>query len=157
MHIDKYEAAFLWLGGIMLGVFAAAILISVFGLGIQLPTQVEQIAPAEVDADPGFSNPGLREIYPGKYEAYIVAQAWQFTPTEITVPVGSEVTFFITSRDVIHGFKVFDTNINIMVIPGQISEVKHTFDEPGEYIYYCHEYCGSLHHTMEGVVKVVEE
>ena len=58
--------------------------------------------------------------------------------------------------DIIHGFKVFDTNINIMVIPGQISEVTHTFDEPGEFQFYCHEYCGSAHHTMTGVITITE-
>ena len=156
MHLDRLEATFLWLSGIMLVVFAGAIIVSVFGLGVQLPTQVDQVAPTEVDTEPGFSDPGLREIYPGRYEAYFVAQAWQFTPNEITVPVGSEVTFFLTSKDVLHGFKVFDTNVNIMIIPGQVSEVTYTFDEPGVYRFYCHEYCGALHHTMTGVINVVE-
>lgn len=157
MHVDRYESAFLWLAGLMMVVFAGAVLISVFGLGVQLPSVVDQIEPAKIDTEPGFENPGLREVYPGKYEAYIILQTWQFTPNEITVPVGSEVTFFLVSRDVIHGFKVFDTNINIMVIPGQVSEVTYTFDEVGEYEFYCHEYCGSLHHTMSGIVRVVEE
>ncbi len=147
----------MWLASGMLVLFAGAIAISVFGLGVQLPSVVDQVAPAEVDTAPGFSNPGLREVYPGRYEAYIVVQAWQFTPDQITVPVGSRVTFYLASKDIIHGFKMFDTNTNIMVIPGQISEVTHTFDEPGAYQFYCHEYCGSLHHTMFGVVNVVGE
>jgi cytochrome c oxidase subunit 2 len=154
MHIDRYESTFLRLSGVMLVVFAGAILISVFGLGVQLPTQVDQVAPADVSTEPGFDNPGVREVYPGHYEAYIVAQTWQFTPARIDIPAGSEVTFFITSKDVIHGFKVFDTNINIMIIPGQVSEVTHTFNEPGEFQFYCHEYCGSAHHTMTGVINI---
>lgn len=157
LHVDRLEAAFIRLSALMLVVFAAAVLFAVFGLGIQLPGVVEQIDPAVVDSEPGFSEPGLRELYPGVYEAHIVAQAWAFTPNTITVPVGSEVTFFLASKDVIHGFKVMDTNLNVMVIPGQISEVTHTFDEPGTYQFVCHEYCGTLHHTMGGSIVVVED
>jgi cytochrome c oxidase subunit 2 len=157
MHIDRYESTFLWLATGMLVIFAGAVVISVFGLGIQLPTAVEQIDPAKVVDTPGFNTPGAREVFAGHYEAYIVVETWQFTPSEITIPVGSEVTFFLASKDLIHGFKVFDTNVNIMVIPGQISEVSHTFSKPGDFEFYCHEYCGAAHHTMRGVVHVVGE
>lgn len=156
MHIDQYEGLFIRLAAVMMGVFAAAVVIAVFGLGIQLPGAVEQIDPRAVDSAPGFSEPGLREIYPGRYEAHIVVQTWQFTPNQITVPRGSEVTFFLTSKDIIHGFKVMDTNVNIMVIPGQVSEVTHTFNASGTYQFYCHEYCGALHHAMSGLVQVTD-
>jgi cytochrome c oxidase subunit 2 len=156
MHIHRYESMFLWLAGGMLIVFTAAVLIAVFGLGVQLPSVVDQLPPADVAAAPGFSAPGLREVYEGHYEAYLVVRAWQFSPAEIEVPAGSTVTFYLASEDVIHGFKVFDTNINIMVIPGQIAEVTYTFDEPGNYQFYCHEYCGAAHQTMTGVIHVVE-
>ncbi len=157
MHIHRYESMFLWLAGGMLVVFAAAVLIAVFGLGVQLPSVVDQLPPADVATAPGFSTPGLREVYDGHYEAYLVLRAWQFTPAEIEVPTGSTVTFYLASEDITHGFKVFDTNVNIMVIPGQISEVTYTFDEPGDYQFYCHEYCGAAHQTMTGVIHVVED
>src|SRR5574341_429434 len=156
LHVDQYEKAFLWLAGARMAAFGVAVLISVFGFGIHLPHEAGQIDPAEIDLDPGFGSPGLREIRPGVYEAYFVLRSWTFTPNDITVPVDSRVTFFLTSGDVIHGFKVFDTDINIMVIPGQISEVTYTFDEPGDYRFYCHEYCGAPHHTMTGLIHVVE-
>jgi cytochrome c oxidase subunit II len=154
MHVDKFESAFMWLSGIMLAIFAGAIIISVVGFGIHVPGASGQIDPKDIDKDPGFSQPGLHQLRDGVYEAYFVVQAWQFTPTQIEVPVHSEVFFYLTSRDLIHGFKVFDTDINIMVIPGQISQVTHTFNTPGKYQFYCHEYCGSLHHTMTGVITV---
>jgi cytochrome c oxidase subunit 2 len=157
MHIDRFEAMFLWLAAGMLFLFAGAIVISVFGLGIQLPTISDQIAPDEIDTTAGFDRPGLREVYPARYEVFMVAQTWSFTPASIEVPVGSEVTFFVTSRDIIHGFKVFDTNINVMVVPGQVTEFTHTFNEAGDYQFYCHEYCGAGHHTMTGIIHVVEE
>jgi cytochrome c oxidase subunit 2 len=154
MHVDKLESAFLWLSGTMLTIFAGAVVISVVGMGIQLPGSSGQIDPAQINKDPGFANPGVKELRKGVYEAYIVVQNYQFTPGQMQVPAGSIVTFYLTSRDVIHGFKVFDTNVNIVVIPGQISKVAHVFNQPGAYPFFCNEYCGSLHHTMTGTVTV---
>ena len=154
MHMDKFENAFLWLAGITLGAFAIAVLISVAGLGIHLPGEAGQIAPADVATDPDFGAPGLRSIRPGDYELYIVASTWQYDPSEVEVPVNSHVTLFLTSPDVIHGFKVFNTTLNGMVIPGQITQLEYTFKKPGTYAFYCHEYCGTLHHTMIGQIVV---
>lgn len=154
MHVDKFESAFLWLAGIMMAIFAGAVVISVVGFGIHVPGPSGQLAPQDIDKDPGFANPGMHKIRDGFYEAYIVVQTWQFTPAEMEVPVGSHVIFYLASRDLVHGFKMFDTNVNIMVIPGQISQTEHTFNTPGKYQFYCHEYCGALHHTMTGVVTV---
>lgn len=158
MHINKYERNFIRLGVAMLVVFAGLVALSVFGLGVTLPGAFDQVDPEAVQAatDPLFSRPGVREIYPGRYEVVIVARQYSFQPDNVRVPVGSDVTFLITSADVIHGFKVFDTNLNVMVIPGQVSEVHHTFNEVGFYSFYCHEYCGGSHHIMEGVVEVYD-
>lgn len=158
MHVHEYESRFVTLSIGVLLLFAFAVALSVFGLGVTLPGNVDQVNPEVVrmGLDPVFANPGLREIYPGEYEVVMVAQSFTFTPSEITVPVNAHVTFLITSTDVIHGFKAFDTNINIMVIPGQVSRIDHIFTEPGVYPFYCHEYCGSGHHTMTGHVNVVE-
>jgi cytochrome c oxidase subunit 2 len=102
----------------------------------------------------GIDNPGIRELAPGRYEVAMVAQVFQFTPGEIRVPVGAKVTFELTSPDVIHGFKIENTPINVMVVPGQISRVTTTFTKPGEYLFVCHEYCGGGHHVMFGKVIV---
>ena len=42
----------------------------------------------------------------------------------------------------------------MMLIPGQISQVTYTFDEPGEHLLICHEFCGIGHHVMYGKVIV---
>ena len=96
----------------------------------------------------------FREVAPNKYEAYILGQTWAFLPNRLTIPKGSEVTFYITSKDVIHGFDLQGTNINMMIIPGQISTLTATFDEPGEYNFVCNEYCGIAHQTMFGTLVV---
>jgi len=83
-----------------------------------------------------------------------VAQAFVFTPSEITVPAGAEVTFLIASKDVIHGFMIPRTTANAMVIPGQVTEVTYSFDDPGEHQIICHEFCGIGHHQMYGKVVV---
>jgi cytochrome c oxidase subunit II len=160
MRIDRYASMFLWLAAGMLFMFAGAIVISVSGLGIQMPSAIEQASPSDLASISGFEDPGFHQIGEGRYEVYMTASAadeWAFDPAEITIPVGSEVTFFIASTDVLHSLKVYDTTINVMIIPGQVAEVTYTFKQLGDFEYYCNEYCGSLHHQMAGVIHVVEE
>ena len=64
---------------------------------------------------------------------------------------------YLSSPDLQHGFKVLDTNINVMVVPGQVSRLAFEFDEIGEFPYICTEYCGQGHAAMFGTVKVVSE
>jgi cytochrome c oxidase subunit 2 len=91
---------------------------------------------------------------------YVVARQFLFDPgtsEPIRLPAGSTVTFHVTSADVVHGFDLADTNVNTMVIPGQVAKLTVEFDEPATYGIICHEYCGAGHHTMEGKVVVVPE
>jgi cytochrome c oxidase subunit 2 len=132
----------------------AALLVTAFGAHIQLPSNAGRIDPAKVAETPPFDTPGVAEIAPGRYEASIVAGIWFFTPAEIRVPEGSEVTFVGTSRDVIHGFFLPHVDVNIMLLPGQITRITTRFRKAGEYSFICHEYCGIAHHTMAGKVIV---
>ncbi|MBE7469779.1 MAG: cytochrome c oxidase subunit II [Anaerolineae bacterium] len=156
MHVDLYEKWWIGLGVAMLLIFAGAIGTSGFAASIQVPQPEARIDPKTVTTEGPFVEPGLRELAPGKYEAYILAQAspWKFSPAEIRVPVGATVTFYITSADVQHGFDLYNTNINMMALPGQISKLTVTFDTPGEYPYVCHEYCGVGHQNMYGKIIV---
>ena len=159
MQMEKYERWFLYATVALLVAFFIAVLASIGEAGIHLPTQVASIDPNKVSETPPFDDPGVFETGENKYDAVIVAQTWQFIPEEIRVPKGAEVTFIITSRDVIHGWLVPDTTMNAMIIPGQVTEVTYTFDEPGEYKFICHEFCGLAndqigHHSMFGKVVV---
>lgn len=131
-----------------------AVILTAFAVGIRVPDVAGRIEPQAIAQTAPFNEPGLKELAPGNYEAVMVAQVFLFTPGEIRVPAGSKVTFVLTSRDVIHGFKIVGTPINMMVVPGQISKLTHTFDTPGEYLIVCHEYCGAGHHVMSGKVIV---
>jgi cytochrome c oxidase subunit 2 len=155
--IDPYEKIWIVAAVVVLIGMITATTIAAFAMGIQVPTPERQVDPRIVGVEGPFSQPGLRDLGGGKYEAYILAQAWQWNPKEIRIPVGSTVTFFLTSKDVQHGFHLWDTNLNVMVLPGQVSKVTVTFDEAGEYPYICNEYCGVGHHTMDGVLIVEEQ
>lgn len=131
-----------------------AVIITAFAVGIRVPDVAGRIEPQSINQTAPFNEPGLRELAPGRYEAAFVAQTFSFTPGEIEIPAGSDVTFVLTSRDVIHGFKIAGTSVNLMVVPGQISKITAHFPEPGEYLIVCHEYCGAGHHVMYGKVIV---
>ena len=154
LHVDRYERGWIIAAVVLLATFALAVTVASFALGIQLPAPEARVDPNAVAQQGPFASPGIRELAPGKYEAFILAQIWFFNPREITVPLGSEVTFYVTSKDVQHGFKLEGTNINLMVIPGQVSKLTYTFDKPGDYNWVCHEYCGLGHAAMFGTLKV---
>ena len=131
-----------------------ALLVTAYGMGIHVHGQEGTIDPRTAAQTAPFDNPGVREIAPRRYEVVMLSQIWFFRPNEIRVPVGSEVTFVATSTDVTHGLRVQGTNVNFMIIPGQISRASARFNQPGEYLLVCHEYCGLGHQTMSGKVIV---
>lgn len=155
LHIDPYERNWMRLTIVLLVVFAAAVTIAGFALGFQVPSPEERVDPQTVAIGDGpFADPGLREYPDGSYDLYIVSQMFSFSPSEVTVRAGSEVTFYVTSVDVQHGFKLQNTNVNMQIVPGQVSKLTVTFDEPGTYNYICTEYCGSAHAQMYGTLTV---
>ena len=153
-NVDTYEHAFLIVSIVMLVLFFAALGYAAFGMGITLPGRAGEVDPTRVRQSAPFDNLGVTAVGDNEYEAVILAQAWSFVPDEVRVPAGARVTIRITSADVIHGFLVEGTRLNSMVLPGQISELRYTFDEPGEHLIICHEYCGLAHHTMFGRIIV---
>lgn len=154
MHIDPYERNWIIISIVLLVTFATVVGVAGFAFGIQVPSPEQRVDPRTVADEGPWADPGLRELSPGKYEAYILAQTWVYMPREMSVPVGSEVTFYITSKDVQHGFKLQDTNLNVQVVPGQVSKLTITFDEAGDYNYICTEYCGAGHAAMFGTLHV---
>ncbi|MDJ0756268.1 MAG: cytochrome c oxidase subunit II [Ardenticatenaceae bacterium] len=165
MHIDQTERRYIIFALLLVGAFGIAIAISSSAYSINVVRPESQIDPKLLTtpgatAYDGFAEPPenrLRELSPGRYEAYIIGYAtkgWIWEPEELRVPAGSEVTFYVTSADVTHGFIIQNTNVNMMVLPGQVSKLTTTFDTPGTYNFICHEYCGILHHNMYGQLIV---
>lgn len=154
MNLDPYERGWMIASVVLLVIFAVVITISGFAMGIRVPGPSGRVDPKTIGQEEPWSNPGLRELAPGRYEAYIIGQIWRWDPAEITVPAGSLVTFYVTSKDVQHGFAIEGTNVNMQIIPGQVSVLSHRFKRPGEYLWVCHEYCGAGHAVMYGKVIV---
>jgi len=101
-----------------------------------------------------YEQPKVVKLDSNLYQVYAVAQMWQFQPAEIYIPVGSTVDFFLTSKDVVHGFDIYDKNVNMMAVYGGINKTTIKFDEPGVYKIICHEYCGVGHQNMQGEIVV---
>lgn len=154
MNVHTYERAFLTLGGVLLVVCLFALLYASAVMGIHLPGRVGVIDPLQALSTPPFDQPGVRQTGDNAYEVVVVAQTFLFRPNEIRVPAGADLTFTATTIDVMHGFHIEGTRVNMMLIPGQISRNTYRFDEPGEYLLLCHEYCGAGHHTMYGKIIV---
>ncbi|QKY18916.1 cytochrome C oxidase subunit II [Halolamina sp. CBA1230] len=165
MHVHRFER--LWFGAslVLIVAFIGTIVYGAVGPGVAMvddsggTVEPSVIADGNYDQVDNFREPGVYDTDDG-VEVYVVARQYLFQPgtsEAIEVPAGEPVTFHVTSPDVTHGFNLAGTNVNSMVIPGQIAEFTVTFDEPGEHGIVCHEYCGDGHHTMEGQVVVVEE
>jgi cytochrome c oxidase subunit II len=133
-----------------------AIVLTGFGMHITVPGDEGIIDINAIDETEPFDEPGVFELEDDQFRVVIIASTFVFEPREISIPEGAEVEFVITSRDVLHGFHIEQTNANVMLVPGRVSRVEATFDEPGEYRFVCHEYCGAGHHIMYGSI-IVEE
>jgi cytochrome c oxidase subunit II len=86
-----------------------------------------------------------------------IGQQFSFTPACILVPTDTPVTFRVTSSDVVHGFLIMGTDINLMLVPGYISRITARFQTPGERYMPCHEFCGMGHEGMWGRIKVIDK
>jgi cytochrome c oxidase subunit 2 len=161
VEIHTFEKVWFVASLVLIAGFIATIAYGAVGAGVAMVDESGgTIDPDDVGTGPDAQfQPGIERTGDG-YEVRVIAQQFQFVPgttDPIRVPAGEPITFHVTSTDVTHGFQIVGTNVNVMVIPGQISEVTVTFDEPGRYGLVCHEYCGAGHHTMGGSVEVVPQ
>ncbi|HEV8726218.1 MAG TPA: cytochrome c oxidase subunit II [Candidatus Binatia bacterium] len=152
-RVDPYEKVWMLASGVLLFIFLLALGVSAL-YGFRLPGDEGHVEPNPASPNSPFAKPGIVERTPGRFDAYLWAQIWSFAPNEIKVPAGSTVTFHIASRDVQHSLLIERTNVNVMVLPGQVTKITARFDEPGEYRFFCAEYCGIAHHIMFGKVVV---
>lgn len=158
MHMHKFEKIWLVFGITSLLVFLTVVGVSAFYMGNLPPSSLTTIDPEKVDTTKPFNKPGLNKVE-GKdwdYELVFVASAFSYNPAKVEVPKGAKVKVMATTKDVIHGFEVAGTNINMMLEPGYVSEYVTTFNKAGEFLIVCNEYCGVGHHMMNSRIEVVE-
>jgi cytochrome c oxidase subunit 2 len=154
MHIHRLEKWWILIGVSTLILFLIILAINMFAFGFSPPSHKHAIDPAKVYQTPPFNHTGVKQIGPNEYEVVMVAYAFGYTPGEVRIPQNAKVNFVVTSPDVVHGFQIVKTNVNFMVVPGEVSHATHTFNQKGEYLLLCNEYCGSAHHYMAGKIIV---
>jgi cytochrome c oxidase subunit 2 len=103
------------------------------------------------------SNLGSAVEPDGSVTVRIVGQQYSFTPQCIVVPTDTPITFRAASADVVHGFLIQNSNINLMVVPGYVSTLSTRFSKPVESNMPCHEYCGTGHEGMWARVHIIEK
>jgi cytochrome c oxidase subunit II len=154
MEVDRYERYWMWAATGMLVLFLGAIVLTALTGSAHPPSHVETLDPETLTIQGEFASPGVAPRAGGGVTVSMRAEMYVFRPEVIRVPAGTPVTFRITSPDVLHGFQIVGTNVNVTVAPGYVSEVTTTFRRPGEYLVVCNEYCGLAHHLMQAKVIV---
>ena len=144
--MDKVERGVIVTSLLLMGLFVFSIL---YAQG-----KYKSDVPECLPYDKAYTEPKVVKLADSTYQVFAVAAMWQFQPAEIYIPVGSEVDFFLTSRDVVHGFNIAPKNVNMMAVYGAINKTTVKFDKPGVYDIVCHEYCGVGHQNMRAQVIV---
>lgn len=143
--LDSSEKKVIIITGIVLSLFIFSILYA-RGKTNDLPECVPY--------DKAYLEPKVTQIDENTYQVFAVAQMWLFQPSEIVINAGSEVDFYVTSKDVVHGFNIYEKNVNLTAIYGNINKSTVKFDKPGVYTITCHEYCGIGHQAMQSKIIV---
>lgn len=154
MQVHRYERYWMWAASAMLALFTGAIVVTAVTSASHPPSHTEVVDPETLRVAGEFASPGVATAGNGRVTVSLRAEFYVFRPEQVRVPAGVPVTFRVTSPDVLHGFQIVGTNVNLTVAPGYVSEATTTFETPGEYLVVCNEYCGLGHHLMQGKVIV---
>jgi cytochrome c oxidase subunit II len=146
MVFDKLEKRIILSSLFLMGLFVFSLLYAKSRYKIDVPECLPY--------DKAYEEPKVTKLDEKTYQVFAVASMWQFQPAEIYIPVGSEVDFYLTSKDVVHGFNIAPKNVNMMAVYGAINKTTVKFDKPGVYDIVCHEFCGVGHQNMRGQVIV---
>ena len=122
-------------------------------------SRVETVDPRTLHLGGEFieSNLGSALEPDGSVTVRAIGQQYSFTPQCILVPIDTPITFRVTSADVVHGFLITGTDINLMLVPGYIASLTARFGTPGERYMPCHEFCSIGHEGMWGRIKIVDK
>ncbi len=123
------------------------------------PARIETIDPTTLHLAGEFveDNLGSAVEPDGSVTVRVVGNQYSFTPQCLLVPADTPIKFRGTSSDVVHGFNIAQTNVNVMLVPGYIATFKTKFNKPAELVMPCHEFCGIGHAAMWAHVKVIDK
>jgi cytochrome c oxidase subunit 2 len=139
------------------GIILVAILYASLVMHLNPPSNIETVDPAKLHLAGEFTedNLGTQVDTNGAVTVRILTAQFAFSPQCVVVPQNVPVILRLTSPDVIHGLIVLGTNVNTMVVPGYVSQVRTTFTQTGDLLMPCHEFCGLGHSQMLAHVRVV--
>lgn len=102
----------------------------------------------------GLFSPVLRAQTPRRI--VIEAKRFSFDPGEITLKKGEPVVLVVKSKDVDHGLRIRELNVNIKVKAGSTAEAEFTPAQSGDFVGHCSVFCGSGHGSMMLKLHVVD-
>ena len=122
------------------------------------PVRTETVDPGTLHIAGEFieTNLGTFAEADGSATVRVLANQYSFTPQCIVVPADMPVLFRGTAADVVHGFSISASNVNLMLVPGFVTKLRTRFERTGEYLMPCHEFCGNGHAAMWAHVKVID-
>jgi cytochrome c oxidase subunit 2 len=152
----RFEQRWGMLVGAIIVLLLAVIIFTAVHWSSMPPSRVEVIDATTLHRGGEFVEDNLGTGLEGdRVVVRVLAEQYAFQPSCIVVPEGTPVTFRVTSSDVVHGFQIFGTNVNTMVVPGYVSTFVARLDGVGERTMPCHEFCGVGHAAMWAKVRVV--
>jgi heme/copper-type cytochrome/quinol oxidase subunit 2 len=86
----------------------------------------------------GMGHAASSPMIPGARELAVTATSFKFTPNEIHVRVGEDVTIALTATDLAHDFVIDELDFRVAAEPGTIGRGGlHAPSAPGRYTAYC--------------------
>ena len=93
-----------------------------------------------------------------KVEVKMIAIRSRFLPDRVDVRQGDEVVIHVTNveqtTDMIHGLRLVEHDINLIIDPGETKTLRFTAEKTGVFPYYCTNFCSALHQEMQGYFTV---
>ena len=95
--------------------------------------------------------------YGWDYTDPLVVDNFEGAPNEIVVPLGKPVIAHISSKDVVHSFKINPFRVTQDAIPGMSIPIWFEPTDAGDYLINCAQLCGNSHYFMKGYFRVVPQ
>jgi cytochrome c oxidase subunit 2 len=162
IHIDPLEKKWIILiAGFLIMSWAVQVYYAAVD-DINPPSNIEVIDSSRLHLEEGVGggefmekNLGVKRDANGDLVVTMVAARYGFYPQHIEVPADTPVKFRMASFDVLHGVLIPFSNMNVMLVPGYVSEITTEFKKKGEFPLICNEYCGLGHAYMYGMINIV--
>lgn len=104
---------------------------------------------------PAFPYPASQTPHVRHYAVTAMQYGFQNPPL---IPVNTPIIFDVTSKDVNHGFGIYDPAgrlyAQVQAMPMYVNHLPVRFHTAGHYTIRCMEYCGIAHAAMQGAFDV---